>query len=375
MRIAALMNSSVSTTILSFLAPNMHFEVGQVSQMPVLELVLKNSDIEDAVSDCIVLSKGDYDAFETSWDFRRHTMLPDLGGGPTLLSERFSVWEAECRDRFDRLKANEEELNRIFARIYNMEGEVPIEVPDDKVSVRLADRARDARSLVSYAVGCMLGRYSDEAAGLVLADQGATLDDFRAKVPGATFLPDAQNVLPVLDGEWFADDAVSGLRSWLSHAFGKETLDENVAWLEESLGKTPRAYMCRDFYADHVRAYQKRPVYWMFQSPKKTFQCLIYMHRYDEGTVGTVLTGYLRPLEEKLRSRLAELEAPGATAAEVRQATKVRGQVAELEAWEREVVYPLAQERISIDLDDGVKANYNRFPRALAKVAGLSEWR
>ena len=196
-----------------------------------------------------------------------------------------------------------------------------------------------------------------------------------AKVPGATFLPDSQNVLPVLDGEWFTDDAASGLRRWLAHAFGKETLDENVAWLEESLGKPLRAYLCRDFYADHLKAYQKRPIYWMFQSPRKTFQCLVYMHRYDEGTMGTVLTGYLRPLEEKLRARLRELEAPGATAAEVRQATKLRNQVAELEAWERDVVYPLAQERVTIDLDDGVKANYNRFPKALAKVAGLSEWR
>ena len=371
----ALINSSTGANYLSFLSPTLNFEVGNVTSIPVVESILVCFDIKKITEENEGLSREDWDAFETSWDFARHPLLPPSGGGPALLSGRFADWEAECQDRFDNLRANEEELNRIFARFYHMEGEVPIEVPQDKVSVRLADRARDAKSLVSYAVGCMLGRYSDEADGLVLADQGATLDDFIARAPGAAFLPDAQNVLPVLDGEWFSDDAVSGLRRWLAHAFGEETLGENVAWLEESLGKPLRAYLCRDFYTDHLKAYQKRPIYWMFQSPKKTFQCLVYMHRYDEGTVGTVLTGYLRPLEEKLRARLRELEAPGATAAEVRQATKVRNQVSELEAWERDVVYPLAQERVPIDLDDGVKANYNRFPRALAKVAGLSEWR
>ena len=302
-------------------------------------------------------------------------MLPAPGDGPALLSDRFARWEEECRGRFDQLKANEEELNRIFARVYGMEGEVPIEVPGDKVSVRLADRARDARSLVSYAVGCMLGRYSTEGDGLVLADQGSTLADFRERVPGATYLPDDDNVLPVLADEWFEDDVVSGIRGWLAHAFGEATLERNVAWLEESLGKDLRSYMVRDFYADHLRVYQKRPIYWMFQSPKKTFQCLVYMHRYDQSTVGTVLTGYLRPLEDKLRLSLEALESSGASAADVRRAGRVRAAIAELEQWEREVVYPLAHERVGIDLDDGVKANYNRFPRALAKVAGLSEWR
>ena len=168
---------------------------------------------------------------------------------------------------------------------------------------------------------------------------------------------------------------MAGIRRWIAHAYGEETLEENVAWLEESLGKDLRTYLVRDFYADHLKVYQKRPIYWMFQSPKKSFQCLVYMHRYDEGTVGTILTGYLRPLEDKLRARLQVLESPGATAADAREANRVRGMIAELEQWEREVVYPLAHERVSIDLDDGVKVNYNRFPRALAKVPGLSEWK
>lgn len=368
-----LLNSTVAGSFLGILAPTMNYGPLQVGCIPYREK--HSGEVEMIVSQNERLTKEDWDSFETSWGFIRHPMAYVSAEGPTRIADTYARWESECRERFVRLKANEEELNRIFARIYRMEGEVPVEVPDDRVSVRLADRARDARSLVSYAVGCIFGRYSTDADGLVLADQGVTVEDLLVKVPGATFLPDADNVLPVLADEWFGDDIVAGIRRWLAHAYGEEALEENVAWLEGSLGKDLRSYLVRDFYADHLKVYQKRPIYWMFQSPKKSFQCLVYMHRYDEGTVGTILTGYLRPLQDKLRARLQVLESPGARAADVREANRVRGQIAELEQWEREVVYPLAHERVSIDLDDGVKVNYNRFPRALAKVPGLSEWR
>lgn len=370
-----LLNSSIILSVAKVLSPTLTFEIGQIANYPVIVEDAKMPAVEKAVLSSRLLCKDDWDSFETSWDFVRHPMAYVNAEGPTRIADAYARWESECRGRFDQLRANEEELNRIFARIYRMEGEVPIEVPDDKVSVRLADRARDARSLVSYAIGCLFGRYSTEAEGLVLADQDATADDFRAKAPGSTFLPDADNVLPVLADEWFDDDVVAGVRRWLAHAYGEETLEENVAWLEGSLGRDLRSYLVKDFYADHLKVYQKRPIYWMFQSPKKSFQCLVYMHRYDEGTVGTILTGYLRPLEVKLRARLQALESPGARASDVREASRVRGQIAELEQWEREVIYPLAHERVSIDLDDGVKVNYNKFPRALAKVPGLSEWR
>lgn len=373
------MNSSIATVILAFLAPNMHFEVGQVALMPVLEPVLNDDSIDGLASGCIKLSKDDYDSFETSWDFIRHPMAYVNAEGPTRIADTYARWESECRERFDTLKSNEEELNRIFARIYHMEGEVPIEVPGDKVSVRLAERARDARSLISYIVGCVFGRYSWECGALAIANQGETVRDYCSwsRVAGEDlfFVPDNDNVLPVLADEWFDDDIVTGIRRWLAHAYGAEALEENVAWLEESLGKDLRSYLVRDFYADHLKIYQKRPIYWMFQSPKKSFQCLVYMHRYDEGTVGTILTGYLRPLEDKLRARLQVLESPGARASDVREANKVRDMIAELEQWEREVIYPLAHERIPIDLDDGAKVNYNKFPRALAKVPGLSDWK
>jgi len=368
----ALCNSSVASTYLKILAPTISTQVGDVGRLPVIELSTESPlfvRVQAITHNCIVLSRTDWDSFETSWDFTSHPLART-----SRIADAYALWEAECRERFDTLKSNEEELNRIFARIYGMEGEVPIEVPDDKVSVRLADRARDARSLISYGVGCMLGRYSAYVPGLILADQGQALGDFREKVPHARFLPDADNVLPVLADEWFEDDIVAGFKSWLADTYGAENLDGNVAWLEGSIGTDLRSYFCKGFYEDHVKVYQKRPIYWMFSSPKGAFRCLVYMHRYDEGTVGTILTGYLRPLEDKLRSRIQALSG-SSNARDVREADRLRAQLAELEEWEREVVYPLAHERVSIDLDDGVKVNYNRFPKALAKVAGLSEWK
>lgn len=371
------MNSTSAEACLKVLCPTLDFGEGAVGKVPIPTDCdsLPKSLTERNIS----ISREDWDAFETSWDFIRHPLSYISGEGSDLLTACYARWEMECRDRFDTLKANEEELNRIFARIYHMEGDVPIKVPDDKVSVRLADRDRDARSLISFIIGCLFGRYSWECGALAIANQGDTVRDYCSwsRVAGEDlfFLPDEDGVLPVLIEEWFNDDIVAGIRRWLAHVYGKKTLEKNVAWLEDSIGKDLRTYLCRDFYADHLRIYQKRPIYWMFQSPKKSFQCLIYMHRYDEGTVGTILTRYLRPLEDKLRARLSVLDAPGARAADVREANKVRNMIAELEQWERDVIYPLAHKRVSINLDDGVKVNYNKFPKALAKAPKLSNWK
>ena len=209
----AALNSSSIMKVAEILSPTLNFEIGQVSSYPVpIPDPVVFDKVENLSKTNVQIVKKDWDAFETSWDFVRHPMARVNAEGPTLLADAYARWESECRGRFDSLRSNEEELNRTFARIYRMEGEVPIEVPDDKVSVRLADRARDARSLISYAVGCLFGRYSDEADGLVLADQGTMVDDFRTKVPDATFLPDSDNVLPVLADEWFDDDVVAGIR-------------------------------------------------------------------------------------------------------------------------------------------------------------------
>ena len=388
-----LLNSTAAMAALSFIAPTMNYGPEQIKKVPVIMGDVES--VSELAKKNVELSKTDWDSFETSWDFEWHPLAPSarkraeqLSYGMnssaravsvSLISERFKRWSADCDDRFNELKSNEEELNRIFARIYGMEGEVPIEVPDDKVSVRRADLVRDVKSLISYGVGCIMGRYSTFAPGLILADAQQTVDDFRAKAPNAGFLPDDDAILPVLDGEWFGDDIVAQFRKWLEVTYGAETLDENVRFIEDALGKDLRKYFVKDFYKDHCATYQvtgsgKRPIYWMFASPRGSFQVLVYMHRYAPSTVGRILTRYLREYVEKLNAKIGQLEQSD-RAADNRQADKYRAVVRELTDWERDVIYSLANERISIDLDDGVKVNYNKFPHALAKVTGLSTWK
>lgn len=393
--VQAFLNSCVVNPIAEIVSPTLHYEKGQVALYPFIEPSKETLSIEEIVVGNRSVAKQDWDAFETSWDFAWHPLAPSarerfehLSYGTnsdarsafvSLVSERFERWSADCDDRFNQLKANEEELNHIFARIYRMEGEVPIEVPDDRVSVRRADLVRDVKSLVSYGVGCIMGRYSTFAPGLILADAQQTVDDFRVKVPNAGFLPDEDAILPVLDGEWFSDDIVAQFRKWLEMTYGSETLDENVKFIEDALGKDLRKYFVKDFYKDHCATYQvtgsgKRPIYWMFASPKGSFQVLVYMHRYTPSTVGQILTKYLREYIEKLNAKISQLDQSD-RAADNRQADKYRAVVRELTDWERNVIYPLANKREDIDLDDGVKVNYNKFPHALAKVTGLSTWK
>ncbi|ACV21361.1 Type I restriction-modification system methyltransferase subunit [Slackia heliotrinireducens] len=363
-----LLNSSVAKRYLELLAPTMHLKIRELGSIPWND-DSRCDEVRRTVDTNVAVARKDWDSFETSWDFERHPLART-----SRVEDAFALWQSECRSRFDQLKANEEKLNRVFARIYGMEGEVPIEVSDDKVSVRLADLQRDVKSLISYGVGCIFGRYSLDAPGFVLANQGDTARDFLAKVPDPSFVPDEDNILPVLDAEWFDDDVVTQFYRFLAAAYGESTLDENVAFIEGALGCDLRTYFVRDFYSDHVKTYQKRPIYWLFQSPQKGFSCLVYMHRYSEGTVGEILTKYLRAYEDKLRLRVQVL-GRSERAADLKAADRMRAQISELEAWEKEVVYPLAHERVAIDLDDGVKINYNKFPHALAKVQGLSDWR
>lgn len=368
-----LVNSSVTNHYLKYLAPTLHCNAGDISKLPVLEA--PSSFDGSLVQVNIAFCKADWDAFETSWDFTRHPLVRG-----SLLSDAFEAWSAECRQRFDTLKSNEEELNRIFARIYHMEGEVPVEVPDDKVSVRLADRKRDIKSLISYAMGCMLGRYSLDVDGLVLADQGSTIEDYLAKVPNPTFMPDEDGILPITEEEWFPDDIVTEFDAWLKAAFGEEHFVENLAYIEEALGCKVREYFVKGkkspFHDDHCKTYSvtgsgKRPIYWMFSSPKGSFNCLTYLHRYDERTVSTILTDYVRDLRRRLEVQVRGLEA-SEIAQERARADRYHGIIDELSDWERDVLYPMAQQHIAIDLDDGVRHNYKLFPGALRKVAGLS---
>lgn len=319
----------------------------------------------------------------------------------TLLADKYEARKAEVNARFEQLRANEEELNRIFAKIYNMEGEVPIEVEDKYVSVaRIFDTAdeipesykgnkyvrtkRDEiTSLISYAVGCMFGRYSLDVDGLVLADQGATVDDYLAKVPDpdhVTFMPDADNVLPITDDEYFDDDIVRYFIDFVRTAYGEETLIQNLAFIAEALGgkgtsrEVIRTYFLKDFYKDHCQTYKKRPIYWLFDSGKKNgFKCLVYMHRYQPDLLARIRTDYVHEQQERYRAQIgyandALVSAERGERVRLdKRIKKLNDQLKETIAYE-EKLHHLADQMIKIDLDDGVKVNYAKFQDVLAKI-------
>lgn len=319
----------------------------------------------------------------------------------TLLADKYEARKAEVNARFEQLRANEEELNRIFAKIYNMEGEVPIEVEDKYVSVaRIFDTAdeipesykgnkyvrtkRDEiTSLISYAVGCMFGRYSLDVDGLVLADQGATVDDYLAKVPDpdhVTFMPDADNVLPITDDEYFDDDIVRYFIDFVRTAYGEETLEQNLAFIAEALGgkgtsrEVIRTYFLKDFYKDHCQTYEKRPIYWLFDSGKKNgFKCLVYMHRYQPDLLARIRTDYVHEQQERYRAQIgyandALVSAERGERVRLdKRIKKLNDQLKETIAYE-EKLHHLADQMIKIDLDDGVKVNYAKFQDVLAKI-------
>ena len=281
------------------------------------------------------------------------------------------------------LRANEEQLNAIFACIYRMEGEVPIEVEDEKVSVRRADLGRDVRSLISYAVGCMFGRYSLDKPGLVLANQGDGLDEYLAQVSHSHFTPDEDGILPITDDEYFDDDIVSMFCEFLKVVYGPETLEENLQFVADALGgtgparKVIRDYFMNHFFADHCATYSvpsagKRPIYWLIDSGKLGgFRALVYMHRYTPDLLARVRTDYVHERQERYRSRIAELEREGASRREQsaidKELKRLRAQLDEVTKFE-ERLHHLADQMIEIDLDDGFKVNYAKFADVMAKV-------
>lgn len=320
---------------------------------------------------------------------------------PTLLQDKYEARKAEVNERFEQLRANEEELNRIFAKIYNMEGEVPIEVEDKYVSVaRIFDtvdeipesykgnkyvrtKRDEITSLISYAVGCMFGRYSLDVDGLVLADQGATVDDYLAKMPvpdHVTFMPDSDNVLPITDDEYFDDDIVRYFIDFVRTVYGEETLEQNLAFIAEALGgkgtsrEVIRTYFLKDFFKDHCQTYKKRPIYWMFDSGKKNgFKCLVYMHRYQPDLLARIRTDYVHEQQERYRAQIgyandALVSAERGERVRLdKRIKKLNDQLKETIAYE-EKLHHLADRMIKIDLDDGVKVNYAKFQDVLAKI-------
>jgi type II restriction/modification system DNA methylase subunit YeeA len=277
----------------------------------------------------------------------------------------------------------ETENNRLFIAAYGLDGELQPEVPEEQITLARAEARRDMAAFLSYAVGCMMGRYSPDHPGLILANAGDTLREFLKKVgkPLAelTFAPDEDGIIPVLDGEWFEDDIVARTRDFLRATFGEATLKQNLRFIEDSLGKSLDKYFLTDFYKDHLQTYKKRPIYWLFQSPKKGFSALVYVHRYTKDTVNTLLNKYLRDYLKKLEARINHLVHVEATATATKEKTaarkeseKLRKDLKDCQDWERNVILPLAQQRLEIDLDDGVKVNYLKFVGAVQAIPGLA---
>lgn len=357
-----LLNSTVAAKILNVISPTLNFNENHIGSIPVIEMSNEDkSKVTELVYQNIYLSKSDWDAFETSWDFTKHPLLRNK---PTI-SEAYAEWEAECNARFAQLKANEEELNRIFIDIYGLQDELTPEVEDKDVTVRKADLQRDIKSLLSYAVGCMFGRYSLDVEGLAYA--GGEWDESKY----VTFKPDEDNVIPITDEDYFEDDIIGRLIAWLKVVYGAETLEENLRFIADALGTSGdtarqkiRNYFLKDFFKDHCKIYQKRPIYWLYDSGKQNgFKALIYMHRYDADTSGQVRAEYLGKMEETYESeinRMQDIMDNGAgreVALAGKRKEKLQKQLHECRDYDA-VLGHIALASIAIDLDDGVKVNY-----------------
>ena len=410
--IAGLLNSKVAQYYLNLVNESLNYTTGNVSSIPYISN--NDAEIEKKVNSCIDISRTDWDSFETSWDFQHHPLLRKVSN----VSEAFDQWQNECDNRFNQLKANEEELNRIFINIYGLQDELTPEVEDKDVTVRKADLGRDIRSFISYAVGCMFGRYSIYRPGLIYAggDWKSVYGDFPVSkielneniIHGSGFhtygtpitnravvylkepneMKDAEefwgvdvdNIIPICDDEYFEDDIVGLFVEFVKMVYGAETLDENLKFIADALGgkgqpkDVIRNYFLNDFYTDHCKIYQKRPIYWLFDSGKKNgFKALIYMHRYQPDTIARIRTDYVHEQQARYRTAIVDLEqriANASTGERVKlnkKLTALQAQDAEIRTYE-EKIHHLADQMISIDLDDGVKKNYAIFQDVLAKI-------
>jgi len=391
-----LVNSKPYDYIISAMKSTVNFEVGQIGKIPVLfGCEQQNVFISNSVEENVEMSRKEWDSFEYSWDFQRHPLVHMREGledsvsvGAALqqfygelpkvscpLELCYLLWQGVCNDRFNKLRASEEELNRIFIDIYGLQDELTPEVEDKDVTVRKADLQRDIKSLISYAIGCMFGRYSLDVPGLAFA--GGDWDDSKY----TTIPADKDNIIPICnDGDYFEDDIVGRFVKFVEVVYGKETLDANLKFIADALGgkgqpkDVIRNYFLNDFYADHCKIYQKRPIYWQFDSGKKNgFKCLIYMHRYQPDTIARIRTDYVHEQQGRYRTAIADLEKrmEGASTSDrvklSKQLATLQAQTAEIHDYE-EKIHHLADQYISIDLDDGVKVNYAKFQDVLAKI-------
>ena len=397
----ALLNTKYANEIIKLINPTLNFVPGAVSSVPVKKDEKNKGKIIEIAEGNVQLSEQDWDSFETSWDFKKHPLLQNV----STISEAFNQWQAECDDRFNQLKTNEEELNRVFIDIYGLQDELTPEVEDKDVTVRKADLQRDIKSLLSYAVGCMFGRYSTYKDGLLFAGEPYSLQAFVDKMnerPGTIsaeelerayrnegivvdemFFPDADNVIPITDEEYLDDDIVSRLCAWLKAVYGADTLEANLDYIAKALGNKGstsreiiRNYFLNDFFKDHCQTYSvtgsgKRPIYWLFDSGKQNgFKALVYLHRYTPDTIGNLRIDYLHKMQRVYESeinRMQDMMDHSENAREVAAASKRRDKLAkqlkECREYDEKISH-LALSRIELDLDDGVKVNYRKLQTA-----------
>ena len=377
-------NTPIASEMLKLIAPTINYQAGDIGRLPILFDASKKDKIIDLVTANIHVSKSEWDSFETSWDFVTHPLITYRSGAGYAdvhmdnwkyrIADAYHAWESNAAAQFDLLKKNEEELNRIFIDIYGLQDELVPEVEDKDITVRKADLERDIKSFISYAVGCMFGRYSLNSEGLVYA--GGDWNDSNY----STFAADKDNIIPISDDEYFEDDIVGRFVKFVEVVYGKETLQENLKFIADALGgkgqpkDVIRNYFMNGFYADHCKMYQKRPIYWMFDSGKKNgFKCLIYMHRYQPDTIARIRTDYVHEQQARYRTAITDLEtriANASTSERVKlnkQLKTLNDQATEIHEYE-EKIHHLADQMISIDLDDGVKKNYEIFKDVLAKI-------
>ncbi len=399
--LVALLCSKVAEHILASVSPTLNFEMETILAFPFLKQLEQVKDtLSNTAEEIVRYSRSDWDAYETSWDFN---ILPIIHSDyrQSTLKATYQKLRAHWQEMTVEMQCLEEENNRIFIEVYGLHNELTPEMPLKEITLTCNPRYRyggnkndeeleallladTMREFISYAVGCMFGRYALDKPGLILANQGETLYNYLKLVPEPSFLADHDNVLPMLDGDWFTDDIAERFRKFLRIAFGEEHYEDNLKFIETALGKNSkprdiRDYFLKDFYNDHVRRYKKRPIYWLFSSSNGSFNALIYMHRYRPDTVSVVLNDYLREFRTKLASHKNHLEAVSISASAsqgektkaLKEIEKTNKMIVEIEEYEREVLYPLATEQMEIDLDDGVKVNYLKLGAALKKIPGL----
>lgn len=370
--ILGFLNSKVAKTLLKITNPTLNANPNDIGNLPLSQKMFEVPNIDYLVKSNISISKEDWDSFETSWDFTVHPLVEARDGNN--MQSAFDKWSLACEERFYQLKANEEELNRIFIDIYGLQDELTPEVEEKDVTVRRADLTRDIKSFISYAVGCMFGRYSLDIEGLAYA--GGDWDASKY----VKFPADNDNIIPICDDEYFEDDILGRFMKFVEVVYGAESLDENLKFIAEALGgkgspkEVIRKYFLNDFFADHCKVYQKRPIYWLFDSGKKNgFKALIYMHRYQPDTIARIRTDYVHEQQSRYRTAIADLEQRinGASTSDRvnlnKELIKLKDQEAEIRVYE-EKIHHLADQMLSIDLDDGVKHNYDIFKDVLAKI-------